>query len=293
MASVRATVSASSRPRKNTAMSHCPHLIVGERALHERANQARDVVVGVRLAVALRRQQFDDRPFHERGREASTEGLCAARVCCRAAMLQRFKGRVAVTSFAGLALAIASTAFGCSRHEGEETAAEDADTQEPEWVPPHRHDAGIDAGFVLADGGAGFDASDGRAEHELALLLDAGHFCGARDLHDCPLQGWMKRNATTMLEFGDISTIGIVFDQIATLGPTDTIDDGGLVYANWKSISHDGANASRMGNLNAAKAACRGCHTQYRAQYHANMRARDIPAAPLVPTSAPSSSAAP
>ena len=34
------------------------------------------------------------------------EGPRAARVCCRAAMLQRFKGRVAVTSFAGFALAI-------------------------------------------------------------------------------------------------------------------------------------------------------------------------------------------
>ncbi len=206
-------------------------------------------------------------------------------------MLQRFKGRVAVTSFIGLALAGAP--FGCSRHDADETAAEDADTQEPEWVPPHRHDAGIDAGFVLTDGGAAFDASDGRAELAFALLQDAGRFCGARDLHDCPLQGWMKRNATTMLEFGDISTIGIVFDQIATLCPTDTIEDGGLVYANWKSIAIDGANATRMGNINAARAACRGCHSQYRAQYHANMRAREIPAAPLVPTPAPSSSSAP
>jgi hypothetical protein len=181
---------------------------------------------------------------------------------------------------AALALAIAAVPFGCSRHDTDETA-EDADTQEPEWVPPHRHDAGFDAGLGIGDGGA--DSSDGRAEHELAVLLDAGRFCGARDLHDCPLQGWMKRNATTMLEFGDISTIGLVFDQIATFAPTDTIEDGGLVYVNWKSIAIDGASATRMGNINAAKAACRGCHSQYRAQYHANMRAREISTAPLLP----------
>jgi len=213
-------------------------------------------------------------------------------------MGQRFKGRVvasrfACAAFAGLVLAIAVVPFGCSRNDADE-AVEDADTQEPEWVPPHRHDAGIDAGMDAAgDADAGRDASDGRAEHQLAVLVDAGRFCGARDLHDCPLQGWMKRNATTMLEFGDISTLGLVFDQIATFAPVDPSQDSGLVYANWKSIAVDGADATRMGNLNAAKAACRGCHSQYRASYHANMRAREIPAVPLVPSALPSPSPSP
>jgi hypothetical protein len=194
-------------------------------------------------------------------------------------MRQRFKRRVFV-SFFGLALAIATAVVGCSRQDGSETSNEEQ-TQEPEWVPPHRHDAGVTEGADASDGG--YDASDGRAEHELALLLDAGRFCGSRDLHDCPLQGWMKRNATPMLDFGDISTIAVIFDQIVALAPTDTTEDGGLLYENWKSIARDGANATRSGNIEAAKAACRGCHTQYRDRYHAILRARDLPAIPVVP----------
>jgi len=200
-------------------------------------------------------------------------------------MRQSLKTRVVVTllSFAapaGVALGAAVGPAGCSRHDADD-ANNDASTEEPEWVPPHRHDAGWDGG--IGDGGLGYDASDGRAEHELDLLLDAGHFCGSRDLHDCPLQGWMKINATTMLEFGDISTLAVVFDQIVALAPMDTNDDGGLLYENWKSIAHDGANASRAGNISAVRAACRGCHSEYRARYHANLRARGLPPIPAPP----------
>ena len=195
-------------------------------------------------------------------------------------MGQRFTAVVFVSLFA-LALAIAVVAVGCSRQDAGDTANTEDQSQEPEWVPPHRHDAGL--AQDASDASAGFDASDGRAEHELAVLLDAGRFCGSRDLHDCPLQGWMKRNATPMLDFGDISTIAVVFDQIAALAPPDTTEDGGLLYENWKSIAADGANATRSGNLEAAKAACRGCHTQYRDRYHAVLRARELPAPPAGP----------
>jgi hypothetical protein len=205
-------------------------------------------------------------------------------------MRERFKHRFLVT-FSGLVLALTSVAVGaaCSRPDASDAPSEEA--QEPEWVPPHRHDAGIAPSLDASDGSTGYDASDGRAEHELAVLLDAGRFCGSRDLHDCPLQGWMKRNATPILDFGDISTIAVVFDQIAALAPPDTTEDGGLVYENWTSIARDGANATRTGNLEAAKAACRGCHVQYRDRYHAVLRARDLPpippAVPVAPPTAP------
>jgi hypothetical protein len=131
---------------------------------------------------------------------------------------------------------------------------------------------------------AGTDASarrDARAEEaEKNASLDAGRFCGEKDLADCPLQLWMKRNATPMIKFGDSSGLGEAFDQIALLAPPRAKD----VYPNWVSIARDGAEAARMGDVPAARAACRGCHSQYRAKYHADLRGRPLPAlAPSAP----------
>jgi hypothetical protein len=113
-------------------------------------------------------------------------------------------------------------------------------------------------------------------EEERAQLADAGRRCGSRFLPDCPLQGWMKDHASPVFKFGEISGIGDTFDQIALLVPPDELPDGGPFYENWVSIAHDGARTARIGNLNAAKAACRGCHRQYRERYHTLERARPI-----------------
>jgi hypothetical protein len=138
-----------------------------------------------------------------------------------------------------------------------------------------------------ADGGllsdAGFDAHlddaphDARYEEMRAALVDAGRFCGADGLPDCPLQAWMKRYANTMIGFGDISAIAEVFDRMAALAPDDFRVDGRPTYPNWVSIARDGANAARAGDINAAKAACRGCHSQYLPLYHRELRARALP----------------
>jgi hypothetical protein len=48
-------------------------------------------------------------------------------------------------------------------------------------------------------------------------------------------------------------------------------------YTNWVSISKDGATAARAGNLDAARAACTGCHTQYKKKYKSELRARALP----------------
>lgn len=160
----------------------------------------------------------------------------------------------------GLALALGS---GCSHHEADAEA-----------------DAGahVDAGpvVVLPELDAA-NASDGRLEAERAALLDAGRTCGSKELPDCPLQGWMKRNAKTLISFGDISSIAEAFDRIARFAPTNTAEDGGLAYPLWTSIARDGAAAARAGDLEAAKGACRGCHNQYRSTYHAWMRGRALP----------------
>jgi hypothetical protein len=81
----------------------------------------------------------------------------------------------------------------------------------------------------------------------------------------------MKQNATTMLELGEITALAEVFEKIAQLAPP------GPGYPYWASISHDGAAATRTGNLEAAKAACRGCHTQYLASYRASFRGLPLP----------------
>jgi hypothetical protein len=170
--------------------------------------------------------------------------------------------------------ALGATAIGCSRHDADE--AEDAGAE------------AIDAsdfgtrGRLDASAGDAADAApyDARAAQEQAAIADAGRFCGDKDLPNCPLQEWMKRNAKTMIGFGDISSIAEVFDRIPDFAPTATTEDGGLVYASWVSIAHDGAAAARAGNLNAAKAACRGCHRQYRATYHAWLRGRPLPPEP-------------
>jgi hypothetical protein len=112
-------------------------------------------------------------------------------------------------------------------------------------------------------------------QKKLAAVADAGRFCGGKGQPACPLQQWMKDHATTMLKFREISSLAEVFDQIAHLAPPRTTE----VYAfpNWISIARDGAAATRAGELEAAKAACRGCHVQYRQQYKETFRGLPIP----------------
>jgi hypothetical protein len=56
--------------------------------------------------------------------------------------------------------------------------------------------------------------------------------------------------------------------KVSTFGPPG--------YTNWVSIAKDGADAARAQNLDAVKAACRGCHNQYRAKYKREMRDRPL-----------------
>jgi hypothetical protein len=125
-----------------------------------------------------------------------------------------------------------------------------------------------------------------QAEQEGAATADAGRFCGAKDLPDCPLQDWMKRIANPAIQFGETSALGDAFDQIAALAPE------GAKYPNWVSIARDGADAARNGDIPAARSACRGCHTQYTGKYHTELRALPLPPLPPPPPR-PSTSAHP
>jgi hypothetical protein len=163
---------------------------------------------------------------------------------------------------------------GCSRHPAvEEQADEDEDADSLTTLDASRKDA--------ADAADAADARDARSDEELAQIADAGRFCGEKGLADCPLQVWMKRNATPILGFGETTTLAEVFDQIALFAPP-----AGLTresFRNWASIARDGAAASRMGNVPAARAACRGCHAQYLASYHTDFRGLALQPSPPPP----------
>jgi hypothetical protein len=166
--------------------------------------------------------------------------------------------------FAGCATFLGAAGVGCSHSEatddeldaGPPSSATSAGTARPA-VPV------VDAAALFAP-----------LQKKLAAIADAGRFCGAKDQPACPLQQWMKDHATPMLKFGEITALAEVFDQIAHLAPPRTTE----VYAfpNWISIAHDGAAATRAGELEAAKAACRGCHVQYRQQYKETFRGLPI-----------------
>ena len=80
---------------------------------------------------------------------------------------------------------------------------------------------------------------------------------------------WMRGPATAAFRSGDLEAIARTFEQMAAWAPTG--------YPNWASISIDGSHAARVGALEAVKAACRGCHSQYEARYKAELGSRPLP----------------
>lgn len=98
-----------------------------------------------------------------------------------------------------------------------------------------------------------------------SAMADAGSF---------PLQVWMKQNMTPRMNAKDWQGMADSLERAATLAPPNYATTG---YVNWVSIAKDGANAARAADLEAVKAACRGCHEQYKKKYRTEMRARPLP----------------
>ncbi len=78
----------------------------------------------------------------------------------------------------------------------------------------------------------------------------------------------MKANMNPPLEKRDWQGIASALERAAPLAPAG--------YTNWVSIAKDGANAARAAELEAIKAACRGCHEQYKIKYRTEMRTRPL-----------------
>jgi len=106
--------------------------------------------------------------------------------------------------------------------------------------------------------------------------VDASGACAGGDsgLPDCPLQAWMKKNMTPPILAKDWQGMADSLERAALLAPPDYAKSG---YTNWVSICHDGANAARAAEYEAVKAACRGCHEQYKTKYRTEMRQRPLP----------------
>jgi hypothetical protein len=101
-----------------------------------------------------------------------------------------------------------------------------------------------------------------------AQLATANAACGTKPLPDCPLQAWMKAHTNPAMAANDLEALSAAFETIATFAPAG--------YPNWISIANDGKRAAMTGEGVAAKAACRSCHSQYKARYKADLRGRKI-----------------
>jgi hypothetical protein len=105
---------------------------------------------------------------------------------------------------------------------------------------------------------------------DAGALLDGG--CGTKPQPDCPLQAWMKTIYPHM-KANDYQGTAALLERCAKLAPPSAK----TAYPNWVSISLDGANAARAADMEAVKAACRGCHEQYKDKYRKEMRERPLP----------------
>lgn len=115
------------------------------------------------------------------------------------------------------------------------------------------------------DDSAGADRGGGvPARAELAAAT-----CGARG-NDCPLQGWMKANATPAMSTSDRRGLERAFERIATLDPN------AREYPRWREIANAGSRASRSNDLEGARLACKECHDAYRERYRAERRAAPL-----------------
>jgi hypothetical protein len=92
--------------------------------------------------------------------------------------------------------------------------------------------------------------------------------CGDRPLRPCTLRDWMKANTGPAMMSQDFDALAEALDRVATFAPTG--------YPNWASIARDGASAAQVLDLEAVRAACRSCHSQYKDRYKRELHDRPI-----------------
>lgn len=128
-------------------------------------------------------------------------------------------------------------------------------TESADAAPPPSHDSGVPEASTVAVAPAPRPAREAQA-------------CGDKPLAPCPLNAWMKANTSRAMNAQDFGGLSAALEQVVTFAPPD--------YVNWASIARDGASAARDENLEAVRAACRGCHSQYKDKYKKEMRDRPL-----------------
>jgi hypothetical protein len=81
----------------------------------------------------------------------------------------------------------------------------------------------------------------------------------------------MKANTSPAMAAQDFGAMATALDKIVAFAPGAKAG-----YGNWASIARDGASAARAQNYDAVRAACRGCHNQYKDKYKKEMRDRPL-----------------
>src|SRR5580700_2817406 len=81
-----------------------------------------------------------------------------------------------------------------------------------------------------------------------------------------PLKAWMKANTALAMDAKDFEGLATALEKIAGFAPPG--------YPFWSSIARDGVDAARAQDIDAVRAACRGCHSQYRDRYKRELRER-------------------
>lgn len=96
----------------------------------------------------------------------------------------------------------------------------------------------------------------------LALLFAAG-LASAGD-PKTPLGRWMKPNMGAPMAGQDFAALQKGFDTIASKPPAKAASSD---YAQWAAIAKKGSAAAAAQDVAGVKAACKGCHDQYKKAY--------------------------
>jgi hypothetical protein len=104
--------------------------------------------------------------------------------------------------------------------------------------------------------------------------------CGETGQPDCPLAAWMDAGPNNLVHLETLAPLAATLRRLATIEPAG--------YPEWDRWALQGAASADHDEREAVKAACKGCHDQYRARYRLEMRGRPI----SIPTGAPDAGAA-
>ena len=106
----------------------------------------------------------------------------------------------------------------------------------------------------------------------LALLFAAG-LASAGD-PKTPLGKWMKPNMGAPMAGQDFGALQKGFDAVAAKPPAKGASSD---YAQWAAIAKKGSAAAAASDAAGVKAACKGCHDQYKQAYITDYPTRAFP----------------